>query len=108
MNASNLVGQFATEGIFLYLDGDRLRYRAPAGVMTSELRRNVEVQREHILAELRNRNMLIPPGHRCANCEPQKWIDALPHDGRIRTTCGACGRFIGYRPADLRRNGELT
>ncbi len=38
-----------------------------------------------------------PPPYRCG-CDRAGWLDSPTPDGRTRTTCGKCGRFVGYRP----------
>ena len=101
MNAEELFGELARSQVTLFLDGDRLRYRAPEGALSPDLRVAIAKQRAAIIERLRARR---PADNRSAACvvacEPRYWVDGLPKDGRIRTTCGSCGRFVGYRPAE--------
>lgn len=41
----------------------------------------------------------LPPPMRC-KCDRADWIDRTTPDGRCRTECRKCGRFIGYRPKE--------
>jgi hypothetical protein len=87
--------------IALFLEGESLRYRSPAGAMTAELRSEITSHREALVRGLKS-----SPVGRCRRCEMRDWVDEQPKDGRIRTHCGRCGRFIGYRPANLAENGK--
>ena len=102
MTVDELLRCLVGRAVELYLDGDRLRYRAPEGALTAELRSEIAVQRPAIIDHLRAATATDAVGERCANCDRRKWVDAPPEDGRIRTTCGKCGRFIGYRPVEPR------
>lgn len=96
MTAGELVSRLRNENVELWLDGDRLRFRAPEGALTAAWREAIAARRGEIIAALRS-----PTGRsqRCESCLPANWIDGPPSSGRIRTTCRICGRFIGYRPA---------
>jgi hypothetical protein len=84
----------------LYLDRGRLRYRAPRGTLTTELRNAIGIRRPEIIQRLRARPVEMPVQRCRPTCNHQYWADELPKEGRIRTHCGNCGRFIGYRPAE--------
>jgi hypothetical protein len=98
LNIEQLLVELAERQVTLFVKEDRLRFRAPQGALTAELRAAVAEHREGILDRLRpNRSSSLPP--RCLVCRRRDWVDQPPKDGLIRTTCGRCGRFIGYRPA---------
>ena len=46
-------------GVELWADGDRLRYRAPHGVLTEMLRRTIAEHKSEVLALLSNRNAFV-------------------------------------------------
>jgi len=103
VNVDELFGQLEDRNVHLYLDANLLRYRAPAGALTDQLREGITSHRSEIVTRL-----AASPRPRCTSCELRHWVDAPPKDGRIRTTCGVCGRFIGYRPVNLLEDGART
>jgi hypothetical protein len=82
----------------LALNGDRLRYRAPDGAMTADVRAAIGEHRPEIIKRLRAGGDIFGGPRKCITCDRQYWVDESPKNGRIRTTCGKCGQFIGYRP----------
>jgi hypothetical protein len=99
MTADQLLEQLAGSKVRLFLDGPRLRFRAPPDALTSELRAAISSHRCEIVERLALDGR--PPDAKalpCMKCDHRDWVDDLPNDGRIRTTCGRCGRFVGYRP----------
>jgi hypothetical protein len=98
LSATELMSELGRRGVILYLDGDRLRFRAPAGALMPELRAAVNKQRSAIVERLRPPRTIVPSGAKCTRCDHRDWVDEPAVAGQIRTTCGKCGRFIGYRP----------
>ncbi len=99
MTAADLLHILADCAVELYLDGDQLRFRAPAGALTPELRNEIAAHRPTIIEHLRKGTNTTATAS-CGRCDWRNWRDDPPEDGRIRTTCGKCGRFIGYRPVE--------
>ncbi|MFN0018639.1 MAG: hypothetical protein ACKVP0_10290 [Pirellulaceae bacterium] len=98
MKIDALLQQLKSLGVNLHVDGGRLLFRAPHGAVTPDIRTAVAANRTNIIQRLQ---AAAPAGARplCAFCDRRNWVDEPPKDGRIRTTCGKCTRFIGYRPA---------
>lgn len=103
MNAPLVIETLAAAGVMLYLDGDKLKFLAPRGAYSHELRELVAAHRAAVVEVLRKQT--ADSSHRQTashSCSRSDWTDspALDRPGWIRTTCRECGRFIGYRPAD--------
>ncbi len=99
MTLDQLLADLTENQIEVFLDGDLLRYRAPEGALTVDMRVAIGENRMAIIERLRsNAKTKSPCSGRCSTCSPKNWTDEPPKDGRIRTVCGRCGHFIGYRP----------
>lgn len=102
MNIADFLQNLADRKVELFLVEGRLCYRAPEGALTTELRGGIAAHRAAIIEHLQRGDPPFRASGRCKPCDPAHWLDSPPKDGRIRTTCGKCGRFIGYRPAEPR------
>ena len=94
MIVDDLLRILADRDVELYLDGDRLRFRAPAGALTPSFAATLRHRRWPSSSNCGWRRRLATAAGRCAICDWRNWRDAPPRDGRVRTTCGKCGRFI--------------
>ena len=103
MTIDQLMVTLESRDVSLFLKGDSLRYRAPNGALTDELKQQVANHREEIVAQLKGPAATEPKsvGKKCGRYDIPYWVDQPPIGGRIRTHCGKCGRFIGYRPENL-------
>jgi hypothetical protein len=74
--------------IALWVEGERIRYRCPAGTNLDVIRDAVATCREHVLALLRNRRT-------CAACRYERPIMLTMEpgqDGEIWWLCSSCWR----------------
>jgi hypothetical protein len=102
VTVESLTTTLVSHGIILYLEGDALRFRAPKGVLTAELKQQIAEHRGEIIAHLRPPAPPRAPRLSAAcRCDSRDWVDDSPQNGQIRTRCGQCGRFIGYRPENV-------
>jgi len=102
VNIDDLLRCLADRSVELFLADGRLRYRGPEAALTAELRGHIASHRSTIIERLRMAATASGGTCCCGKCHRQNWVDDPPKDSRIRTTCGKCGRFIGYRPVGPR------
>ncbi|MBU4270966.1 MAG: hypothetical protein KKE86_06010 [Planctomycetes bacterium] len=101
MTLDQLLTDLTHNQIVLFVDGDRLRYRAPDGALNADMRTGIAQHRKAIIANLQAKAPPSPQGPvKCITCDRQYWVDEQPRSGRIRTICSKCGQFIGYRPVN--------
>ncbi len=109
MTVEALTTTLSSRGVALFLEGDALRFRAPKGALTADLKQQIAAQRGEIVDRLRElaATGADSPAASC-RCDFNSWVDEPPQEGRIRTHCGKCGRFIGYRPENLAPGGDRS
>jgi hypothetical protein len=109
MTAKSLISTLAAYGIDLHLEDGVLRFRAPKGVFTAELKEQIVARRTEIISQLRpGGGSGVKSQDAACRCDMAFWIDEPPQDARIRTHCGKCGKFIGYRPENLTNYGNKS
>lgn len=103
MTLEQLLAALAERDITLFLEKGTLRYRAPAGALTPELREGIAHHRPALIERLQvdQAGSRLNGTRNCMFWDWRDWVDETPTNGRIRTVCGKCGRFIGYRPQNL-------
>jgi len=106
LNIDQLLADLAHSQVVIYLDGDRLCYRAPEGALTDDMRAAISKHRTAIIDRLRGSlPSKTPCSGKCVACDRHDWKDHPSKDGRILTTCSRCGHFIGYRSAAYEKTG---
>jgi hypothetical protein len=108
MTVDVLLARLAALDVVLTVEGERLLFDAPAGVVTAELRAGIAAHRAELARRLAPvATPIASPPRRCpAHIDPRQWVDWSPLHGRILTTCRLCGGFIGYRPAMAHRAAD--
>ena len=102
MTVDQLLAALAELRITLTVMGDQIKYRGPTGTLTPDLREAISQCREEIIARLTTpKNGKIRGEVKCIHVDPLLWIGEPSRNGRIRSTCPRCGRFVGYRPSDI-------
>jgi len=78
MTSSETLAELDRRGVVLEPNGDKLRYRAPQGALTSELREAMEENKAEILSTLRRvGDGQLPPLDRPLKTEQElrRWMD---------------------------------
>lgn len=103
MAADALLAELSGLGVALWVEGDRLAYDAPAGVLTDARLADLRAARESLLEILRcpSEPPAVPYLRTCgAHLVPFDAIESADpsRGGWVRLTCRRCGRFLGYSP----------
>jgi len=86
MTPTDCIERLTSNGVRLWLDGDRLRYSAPRGAITREMREAVAANRAGIIRQLQNE----PSGILIS--EPLASFDAIEHCFN-----GNCGSIVAFK-----------
>lgn len=86
MNANALITELERAGVHLWLDGDKLRFRGPRGVMSQERREQVAARRDEIVQLLRQQALPepVPDPDACHEPFPLTDVQTAYLLGRVR------------------------
>ncbi|MGQ9576784.1 MAG: TubC N-terminal docking domain-related protein [Thermoguttaceae bacterium] len=91
MTLDHLLAALNPRGVTLWAEGDKIR---GCGPVSPEILAAIRIHNAELLERLR----------RGQDCDPlyrlDYWLNTPTRDGRVRTTCACCLRFIGYRPSE--------
>ena len=95
-------------GVILTVDGDRLRYRAPAGALTPELRAALEELKPELVYEYHERAGILEYDARLPREEAEVLAAGAVLAPPSKGTPGGCRRFpfSQRHAAKIYRNGE--
>ncbi|MGE0158278.1 MAG: amino acid adenylation domain-containing protein [Gemmatimonadales bacterium] len=74
MSVEHLAERLASHGVELWFEGSRLRFRAPEGALTAELRAEVGAHRNELLTALRNRAAARRERHALSFSQRSLWF----------------------------------
>lgn len=103
--ADRLLDELRAADVWLWVEGDRLAFDAPDGVLTNARLAELRAAREALLAILRGPSEppAAPDPRACgAHLLPFDAIETTDpsRGGWVRMTCRRCGRFLGYSPRE--------
>jgi hypothetical protein len=92
MSVETLIEQLNQMGVTLFPEGDKLRYRAPKGVLTADLLRTLSDRKHEILALFNIRLVLARVRGQDTLAMSDQAETCFHCQGKLTCDCASCGR----------------
>lgn len=102
-----LLDELRTRGVELTPDGDRLRYRAPQGALTPELKQALAERKPELLVILGGKPQPTTEAGRCPVCGEPTAVEVV-RERFIHSYCSEPRHFDSWATTDGERFGDLT